>query len=235
MVAINSLTESIVLADVYDESAHALKTTATISAADIELGAVELKDGATDNRAAVSSAGAVSVAPVATEVHVGAVGGAQLSAIATFTRPGDANDYAANDAVSNSTSAPAYLTFADIARVNGGSGYIMEAYAAHEKASVTPRLRLHLFNVAPTPINDNAALAFTYAIVGAAGYLGYVDFDAMTTNGGTDFSKSQMTKIGKTFTCASASRALYGMVQTLDIFVPGNAKGFTFKLTADVN
>lgn len=169
------------------------------------------------------------------ENHIGQVGGRLIRVQASFTRPGDASPYAANDAVANSTSAPAALSFPAIARIEGGSGYLVGAEVSHEKAAVTPRLRLHLFNTAPTPYNDNAALAMTYAVVAAASYLGFIDFDAMTTLAGTDYSKAQNATVRLPFVCAAGNKTLYALLQTLDIFTPGNAKGLTVKLTADVN
>lgn len=175
-----------------------------------------------------------TTAAAASEIHIGEIGGKTIPVRATFTRPGDANAYAPNDAVANSTSAPTALTFTGAARVSGGSGYVVSAEVTHEAASVTPRLRLHLFNASPTAFNDNAALALTYAIVGAASYLGYIDLEAMTSNGGTDFSKSQNITVRLPFKC-NADANLYGLLQTLDAFTPGNAKGFTVKLMCEQN
>jgi len=105
----------------------------------------------------------------------------------------------------------------------------------HEVVSITPRLRLHLYNAAPgTVFNDNAAFANTYAIESAASYLGYIDFDPMTSNGSTDSSKAQNITIRKPFKC-NASANLFGLLQSLDAFTPGNAKSFTVKLYCDQN
>lgn len=163
------------------------------------------------------------------------VGGLLRSARATFTRPSDATPYDANDAVANSTSAPAALTFAALARENAGTGYIVAAEVSHEKTGVTPHLRLHLFNTSPTAINDNSALALTYAVVTLASYLGYIDFEAMNSAAGSDYSKAQNITIRLPFVTGAASTALYGLLQTLDAFTPGNAKGVTVKLWADAN
>lgn len=170
----------------------------------------------------------------ASENHIGQVGGQILYASHEFTRPSDATDYAIGDAVANSTSVPTVLTFANIARVAAGSGYITGASVIHEKASVTPALRLHLFNAAPTPVNDNAALSLTYAIVSAASYLGYIDFAAMVTDGGTDYSRAQDMTIRIPFS-GQAARDLYGLLETRSVFTPGNAKKIIVKLRSDVN
>lgn len=244
MVLVNKNTAAEVLAAAYDEENGVIRTSATIDGSDIQLGAIELKDGATDTRAKVGAVNAlvatdiglpVASYPVASEVHMGEVGGKTVPVQTSFTRPSDANDYAANDAVSNSTSATTVMTFTGAARVSGGSGYIVRASVIHEKASVTPRMRLHLYNATPgTVFNDNATFANTYAIESAASYLGYIDFDAMASNGSTDSSKSQNETVRKPFKC-NADANLYGLLQTLDAFTPGNAKGFTVKLMIEQN
>lgn len=178
---------------------------------------------------------AATSTPAASEVHLGEVGGRTAQIRATFNRPADANDYAANDAVCNSTSAPTPITFTGAARIIGGSGYVTELEVIHEKVSLTPRFRLHLFNALPTGFNDNAALALTYAVTSAASYLGYIDTPAATSNAGTDYSIGQNITDRKPFKCA-ADANLYGLLQTLDIIVaPGNAKGVTVKILVEQN
>jgi len=169
------------------------------------------------------------------EAHIGSVGGGIIALRDTFNRPGDANDYAANDAVSNSTSAPTARSVA-AARVNNGSGYIVGVAVNHEKVSLTPRFRVHFFNSAPTPVNDNAALALTFAITNAASYVGSVDLDPMASNGGTDYSRAQNISIRLPFTCTGGVTTLWFLLQTLDAVVaPGNAKGVTTTIYVDQN
>lgn len=163
-------------------------------------------------------------------------GGQLLVVSHEFTRPADATAYAANDAIADSTSAPTVGSFA-VGRENGASGYIVGISVTHEVVSVTPRIRVRFFNVAPTPINDNAAVAVTYAIVSAASYLGHIDLPAMASDGGTDYSRAQVETSGKLleYFCASNDNKIYYLTQTLDAFTPGNAKKWMTKIRVDNN
>ena len=112
---------------------------------------------------------------------LGSIGGQIEVATATITRPADTTAYTAKDAVSNSTSAPAALTFTGLARLAGGSGYIVKARLMTSQAACTAAFKLHLFNATPTPINDNAAYTLLYA--NAASRIGTIEFGACQTEG----------------------------------------------------
>lgn len=81
-----------------------------------------------------------------------------------FTRPADANIYAAGDVIADSTSAPTILTFAGMAKGDSGCGIIQGAVLT-SSANGTPKpdLELWIFDVAPAVTNDNAAFAVTNA------------------------------------------------------------------------
>lgn len=293
------------IVDVWDPVTHTLGTTTTavLETGDIELGAVEIKNGADDTRAVVSTAAAaleasaglvvhepvlglaadaavttdvtatisarfrglvntvvarlpvkgqaamtasmpvviasdqttLPVTPAATEAHLGQVGGKIKQLVATFSRPGDATPYSINDAVNNSTSAPAAMQFATAGRVVGGDGYIVGAEVLHEIVSITPRIRLYFFNTSPTLNNDNVTYAPTYAVLKAAGFLGVVDLDPMTSAGASDASRAQNMNIRLPYYCTGASQIIYALAQTLDAFTPGNAKEFAVKVYFDQN
>lgn len=78
------------------------------------------------------------------------------------TRPNDTTAYAANDAWSDSTSAPTALTFTSVFRASGGTALItgLDVISSANKATALQG-ELWLFDTAPTAINDNAAFTIT--------------------------------------------------------------------------
>lgn len=181
---------------------------------------------------AVDSAGRIKLA--ANETHIGEVGGNTVAVSVEFSRPADTTAYAARDAVANSTSSPTVLTFSNIARVNAGSGYITKARLMTDQSTNTARFRLHLYRTAPTAINDNAAWTLLWA--NRANRIGFIDFSALQTEGtGSDAANALNTDIRLAFVCATASRALYGMLETLDAFTPASGQQFMIELSAEAN
>ena len=133
---------------------------------------------------------------------------------ATFARPNDSIAYTAKDVVSNSTSAPAVMTFTDIGRVNGGSGNIIKArlFIDSATAMLGAAFRLHLYHTAPTAVNDNAAFPLLYA--NRDKRVGYLDLPATATEGaGSDSSAAIWVDMPVGFKCASGSKTLYGILE----------------------
>lgn len=206
--------------------------TATVPAGDLEIGAVELKNPSTDDRAAVATPANTADTAIALGVYSPLVAVAPL---ATFARPSDTNAYAALDAVSNSTSAPAVMTFSAAARRNGTGGKILKAQIFTDQKTNVARFRLHLFNTAPTAINDNSPYLHLFA--NAAIRVGAVDFAACGTEDPTNSTGaySQNTTILLPYLCAAADTALYGLLETLDAFTPASGQNFTVKLYTELN
>lgn len=168
------------------------------------------------------------------ENHVGEVGGKMASVAVTLTRPSNTDAYTAKDAVTDSTSAPTNLTFTNLARVNAGGGYIVKARLMTNQSTNTARFRLHLYPTAPTAINDNAAYTLLWA--NRANRIGYIDFAACQTEGsGSDAANSQNDTVRMPFVCASTSRHLYGLLETLDAFTPASGQIIYIELTSDQN
>jgi hypothetical protein len=168
------------------------------------------------------------------ETHLGEVGGRLVSVGVNFTRPSDTTAYAAKDAVSDSTSAPTILTFANFARIAAGSGYIVRANMMTDQTTLTARLRLHLFHTSVTAINDNAAFTLLYA--NRASRIGYIDFDPGVTEGAGSTASHSLNAITRLpFVCAAASRSVFGLLETLDIFTPASAQAFYVELIGDLN
>lgn len=146
-----------------------------------------------------------------------------------FTRPADTTAYAANDTVANNTAAGSVvpLNFASAARYSGGSGFITGARISKTtNVTTNAQFRLHIFDAAPTFTNgDNAALSLT----GINNWIGSID-----------------VTVGQAFTDGSSGRApgsspaimfdkasgtgLYGVMQALAAYAPGNAEIFTVAL-----
>lgn len=162
------------------------------------------------------------------------VSGRMAAVSAAITRPSDTTAYAAKDAVSDSTSAPTVLTFANLARVNAGSGYIVKGRLMTNQSTNTARFRLHLFHTAPTAINDNSPYTLLWA--NRANRLGYVDFAACQTEGsGSDAASALNDTVRLPFVCASGSRAVYGLLEAIDAFTPASGQLFFVELTTDNN
>jgi hypothetical protein len=148
-----------------------------------------------------------------------------INAVATFTRPADTTAYTAKDAVTNSTSAPAVLTFA-----GAGAGMQRRAFLRGAKLMVdNPTItngsfRLHLYRTAPTPINDNAA--FTQPFSDAANYLGFVDF-TLKFEGGT-LAYDVVGNLG--LPILANGDDLFGVLEATGAYVPTSAENFRVEL-----
>jgi len=182
--------------------------------------------------------GDVDVTSIAAgENHLGEVGGKLATVSGSFTRPADTTAYTAGDVVSNSTSSTTLLSISGCARVNAGSGYIVGARLITDKKSITPRVRVHVYNASnPTVAADNAAMDIRYADVSKR--IGFFDLPAMST--GTDSTNSTSSQAqDKTlrfpFVCAASSTTLYFLLEALDAFTPASGEAFTLVVDCDQN
>lgn len=258
-----------------------LPVDATLVVSDLEIGAVEIKDGDSDTRMDVEADGGKNAAFVqsntlakeaggnlaaaATSLGVmddwdesdrakvnpiagqaGIQGGAGASTALTTrvaiasdansvllpdkkrvavekTRPSDTNAYAALDAISESTSAGTVWTFADCARKNNGTGYIVGVRLFTDQTTCTARFRLHLFHTAPTAINDNVAYPLLYA--NFTNRIGMLDIPALRTEGAGSTAAGGINIIDRLpFVCAAADDDIYGLLETLDAFTPASGQ-----------
>lgn len=162
----------------------------------------------------------------------GTLGYVPYQSVVSITRPADVIAYDANDALSNSTTAPAVLTFANAARVSGLGGYITKARMTMNSAVVTNAVfRLWLFTVAPTPVNDNAAFPLLWA--NRASRLGYIDFTLATEGTGSDSAEYNATGLKIPYLCAATS--LYGLIEVKAAYTPISAGVFQLELSLDRN
>ncbi len=164
----------------------------------------------------------------------GNVGGIDTVISATFTRPADTTAYAANDAICNSTSAPAALTFANAALTSGHGGFVVGATIIDEaNQTTTLSATLHLFSVVPATLtNDNAALALANADL--ANYVGNIKF---TTASITNTAAGASGSVALTGTLANplpykcGATSLFGVLQANAAYTPVSAEVFIVMLS----
>lgn len=150
----------------------------------------------------------------------------------SFTRPADTTAYSSLDAVSNSTTSPAVLTFTGAARVAGGAGYITGARL--RKSTSTPAsFRLHLFHTAPAAIADNSPFLLRWDDRDKAA--GTIDLSCGTEGTGSDAAEGRDFTVRIPYVCASTDTALYGLLEVLGAYTPGNAEQFYIELLVERN
>lgn len=172
--------------------------------------------------------------------YVGIAGAVDLSAFGhlsvsqvDFARPANTDQYAARDVV-GPPGASALLTFRNVAREAGGSGYIVKARLLTSRNTDVERMRLHLFHTAPEAKADNAAYSLLYA--NRALRLGAIDFPSLSTEAGSSDSSNALTAdLRFAFSCAAGTRDLFGFLETIDVFTPASGQGFFVELTAETN
>ena len=144
--------------------------------------------------------------------------GYQVATSVLFTRPSDTIAYAAQDAVSNSTTAPALLQFTGAARSNNGTGLIVSA--RHLKTGTAlANYRLHLYrNNAASPVNDNAQFPLLFA--NRSNRIGFIDFNHGIGGTGSDSTNALSTFVNVPFVCDAVTSSLFGILTTLTGYTP---------------
>lgn len=180
------------------------------------------------------SADAYAVTISATQYSYASSGGSTTSPIyaagvsysnsQAFTRPADTNAYGAGDVVSNSTSAPAVLTFTNVGPSGGGNVLITQATLRIDTNAVPAgmtQFRLHCYSTAATAINDNAA----YNLVAAdrAKYLGFIVFPTPVDLGDTLWSELEGMNYPIRKQLLLASSSVFGILETVGAFTPTSA------------
>ena len=180
-----------------------------------------------------------SVALLASSAIVGSVVGAPLRhALVTRTRPSNVTAYAANDVIADTESSPTLITFANAAREDGGSGYVVAARLTTNQDTFDTPVRLHLYHDAPTAIADNAAMAVLAADAGKK--IGTLDFSTPASGEASASDAAEAASgldggLRLPFTCESDSNDLYGILETLEGFTPVSAQTFAVELVVDTN
>lgn len=145
-----------------------------------------------------------------------------------------AGDYAANDVLSQSATnnAGVHWVFTNAARSAGGSGWITKARATCSVDAMATRLRIWLFDADPTETEKDDNAAFSLASADRAKCLGYIDLPAFSDAGAVSFAQNTTERFR--FVCASASRDLFAIVQTLDA-ITNEAASMTLDLHLTVD
>lgn len=152
-----------------------------------------------------------------------------------YTRPANTTAYSAGDSLSDSTSSPTTLNFADVVRNNGDSGYITGARLQVSNTSFDGKIVLYLYNTTQSATNDNAALTLT----ASTDFVGWIEFDGANIKGsGTtvayvegDLPNSRLIP----FVADAADTDLYGIVGVATGFTPTSGGTFTFYLAVEQN
>lgn len=155
---------------------------------------------------------------------------------ASYTRIANTTQYAANDALSDSTSAPSALTFDGVANQAGGGGYILGVTAISSANQTTlPQLTLYLLDgtAAPTATNDNAE--FNLADASANRLLGTVlldSFEAVDETSGTNGNAKCETQpeFPIRYECGAGLTDIYGLVKVENTYTPVSGEVITFRL-----
>lgn len=150
--------------------------------------------------------------------------GFPVSVSVDITRPADTAVYAANDALSNSTSSPTSggFTLTNICRKSGGSVLITDMIVTTSNdPATTLQGEIFLFNQSVTNINDNAAFAVSDTEIKTC--VGKVPF-ALEDVGNNGFYHAQNLSLLCT---ASGSADLRFLVRVKNAYTPASAEVIT--------
>lgn len=150
----------------------------------------------------------------------------------TVTRPNDTTAYAANDELSDSTSAPAVITVTGAARASGGSVRLISARLIDSSNQATkPQLLIFLFDTTTTPGNDNSAFAPSDSVMNTC--VGVLPFNIWypgdDTSGATGNAVSPyMGPVLNIKTSGSAN--LFARIKVLNAYTPTAQEAFKLRL-----
>ena len=150
--------------------------------------------------------------------------GFPVSVSVDITRPADTTAYAANDALSDSTSAPTSggFTLTSICRKSGGAVLITDAIITSSNDPATPlQGDIFLFNQSVTNINDNSAFAVSDSEIKTC--VAIIPF-ALQDVGNNDFYHAQNLSI---LAVASGSANLRFLVRVRNAYTPASGEVIT--------
>lgn len=146
------------------------------------------------------------------------------TATTTITRPADTTAYAANDALSDSTSAPTTggFTLSSMCRASGGSGILTDATFIYSTASAVSGI-VFIYDSAPTAQNDNAAWS-----VSDSDQLKLVGTIPFTTVADAVNAYQNVQNLNMGYTC-SGSANLRFMVKITTAYTPAASDTLTLR------
>lgn len=167
--------------------------------------------------------------PVSIQESTTASSSAVQTISSSVTRPSDTNAYAANDALSSSTSAPTVGggTLTGMARASGGPGKILDAVFSMSAGSALQG-ELWIFDQAVTAINDNAAFSVSDSDI--LNLVGIIPFNCVDTTAAN--AASYVTNIGIGYTCVGSANLRY-LVKVMAAVTPASAEVLSIRLHVD--
>lgn len=149
-----------------------------------------------------------------------------LDCSTTVTRPADTNAYTANDAFSNSTSAPTAggFTFTSAAAASGGGGMITDAVIV-ASAGTLYQGEIWVCDSAVTAINDNAAFAVSDGDMLLV--LGKIPFTLAVE--AVNNSSAHVSGLNIGYHCVGTANLRF-LVKILNAPTPGNAETLTVRI-----
>lgn len=210
-------------------------TIATDDISGVHYQRVKLVDGTLDGTSAIGGDATngldVDVTRIqAGENHLGEVGGKTAIVSASVTRPANTTQYAAGDAVTDSTSAPTRITFASIARVNNGSGVIVAATLIDSvNAGTKGQFELWLFDTSVTPDNDNSA--FTPTDAECETLIGVIPFNVWYVGDSGSNAVAPVQGLSIPFKCTGGADDIFGLLVVRNAYTPASAEKFTVRLS----
>lgn len=161
------------------------------------------------------------------------VGRGAFRSAAGFTRPANTTAYTAKDAVSDSTSAPTPLRFADVLGPTGNAGYITRVTMFTSQTTDTSRYRLHLFSEKPAATNDNSAYPGPL-LAQWENFVGSLDLGPMKTEGsGSTAAYAEDKSTVLKFVVPGGGRDLWGLLEVLDAPTPASGQEYRIRLAGD--
>lgn len=152
-------------------------------------------------------------------------GGKSFRTSVEVTRPADSTTYASGDTISSSTSSPAVILLSSVCDAGASFCITSIGIQTDEVYTTAQTIRVHVYNAAVTPGNDNAANTSTYASEGD--YLGAIDVPYYGNSGG-DGSKG--VELSYRIVGSSATGNLWLKLESRSATAP--ASGQKFKIIA---
>lgn len=161
---------------------------------------------------------------------IGAVAGITFNASSQLIRPADTTQYAAADAVANSTTAAQIIPLSfKIARQNYGSFGISRVHLFKTKADITSaEFRLYLYSAYPTAAQgDNAAMTPPLGRY----MLGYIDVTADVITGDGATGATNVAWLPK----LPFGRTIWGLAQARNTYTPASGEMFQWTISGQLD
>lgn len=157
------------------------------------------------------------------------------TASGSFTRPNDSGVYAIGDTVSSSTGVYQIHKLSNVARRNGGNGYIVGAQLSTDHRGITPSFRVHLFSSPPSGAVDNAPFSLSNSDYLSKKVGDFVLGPMSSTVGSGSFSQASDYNLRMPFQCENNSVDLYYSLETLTAYTPSGLSSYNLEIESDQN